>query len=218
MNCCPREAYDAQFDDKHASKDVERFHKEGADHTTRALIDALRAAGVQGATLLDIGGGIGVIHHELLDVGVTGATHVDVSAAYVRAARRDAVLHGHAERVRFVVGDFVALAREIPAADVVTLDRVICCYADMEALVAASASRAKRLYGAVFPRDRWFLKIAFAAENLFKRLTRCDFRTYVHPVRAIDAAIRRQGLEPRKQLKTFVWNVVVYARTSTPAQ
>ena len=46
------------------------------------------------------------------------------------------------------------MSDEIEAADVVTLDRVICCYPDMEALVGRSAERALRLYGLVHPRDR----------------------------------------------------------------
>lgn len=213
MTCCQQQSYDSQFDDKHAAKDLDHFRKEGADPTTRALLDALRAAGVEGSSLLDIGGGIGVIHHELLDAGANTATHVDLSAPYIRAAREEAMKRGHADRVRFCHGDFVALAPDIPPSDVVTLDRVICCYGDMEALVAASASRARHLFGAVFPRDRWFLKLGFAVANFLKYVRRSGFRIYVHSTDAIDAAARRQGLQPRTTLNTFVWRVVVYSRS-----
>jgi hypothetical protein len=116
------------------------------------------------------------------------------------------------ERVTFVHGDFVALADRIPPADVVTLDRVICCYPDMERLVAASAGKAQRLYGAVFPRERWVMKVMLALENFARRLRGNPFRAYVHPTAAIDAAARRQGLTPRFVLDTLLWRVAVYAR------
>ncbi|UCC73007.1 MAG: methyltransferase domain-containing protein [Gemmatimonadota bacterium] len=82
---------------------------------------------MEGATLLDIGGGVGVIQHELLDAGARGATGVEAVPRYLAAARGEAERRGHAERVDLVLGDFVELAGAIEPADMVTLDRVICC-------------------------------------------------------------------------------------------
>ena len=130
----------------------------------------------------------------------------------MRAAREEA----EREDTRpgtFVHGDFAALADGILPADVVTLDRVICCYPDMERLVAASASKAQRLYGAVFPRERRVVKVMAALGNFVWRLRGNPFRSYIHPTAAIDAAARRQGLTPRSVLDTFVWRVAVYARS-----
>jgi 2-polyprenyl-3-methyl-5-hydroxy-6-metoxy-1,4-benzoquinol methylase len=213
LSCCHGEGCNAQFDVRQARHDLKHYHKEGPDPTTRALIDLLKGAGVQGAHLLDVGGGVGAIHHELLDAGLYAATHVDASQAYLEVARQEASARGHGDRVRFVAGDFVKVAGEVAEADVVTLDRVICCYGDMEALVRASAGKAKRLYGAVFPRDPWYLKPAFGSINLWKRLTRSRFRVFLHPVAAIDAAIRRQGFRQKSALRTWVWNVALYERT-----
>lgn len=200
------------FDDAQAAKDLKSFRADGPDPTTRALLNLLRAQGVENATLLDIGGGVGAIHHELIDAGVQRAMHVDASAAYIRVAKEEAEQRGHADRVEFLHGDFVDLAERAPAADVVTLDRVICCYPDMPALVEASAARARRLYGAVFPRDRWFLRLGFPFMNLFKRLTGSGFRVFLHSPEGIDAILRRQGLERRAYAQTFVWAVAVYSR------
>ncbi|MGE5101239.1 MAG: methyltransferase domain-containing protein, partial [Deltaproteobacteria bacterium] len=80
----------------------------------------MRAVGVDGASLLDIGGGVGAIHHTLLDAGATNARHVDVSPDYINAAREEAGRRGHADRVLFLRGDFVQLAPEVADADVVT--------------------------------------------------------------------------------------------------
>ncbi|HKW11339.1 MAG TPA: class I SAM-dependent methyltransferase [Gemmatimonadaceae bacterium] len=212
MSCCRCECYESQFGDKHASKDLKRYRRRGPDETTRLLLDALKAEGVKGASLLDVGGGIGVVHHELLAAGVESAVHVDATASNIRAAEEEVGRRGHASRVTFLRGDFVDLAPQISAADIVTLDRVICCYPDMEQLVAASAARAQRLYGAVFPRERWWLRVMLASENCVRRLQRNAFRAYVHPVRAIDAAVKRQGLRPRSIRDTLVWRVAVYSR------
>ena len=212
MGCCERTAYESVFDARHAAKDLRRYRTKGPDKTTRMLLHALRAQGIQDASVLDVGAGIGVVHHELLAAGARSAVHVDAAAPHMQVAREEAVRRGHADRVTFVRGDFVELAPEIPAADVVALDRVICCYPDMKRLVGSSAAKAQRLYGAVFPRERWLLKGVLWLENLVRRLRGDPFRTYVHPTDAIDTEIRRQGLARRSVRDTFLWRVAVYAR------
>lgn len=216
MSCCGCVAHcegvAVEFSDKVARRDLKRYRKRGPDRTTRILLDALRAHGVEGATLLDVGAGIGAIHHELLDAGVRSATHVDAAPAYVAAAKEEVERRGHSDRVSFRQGDFVTLAGDIPPADIVTLDRVICCYPDMERLVAASTSRARRMYGVVYPRALWWVRASFAAVNLYFRLRRSAFRTYVHPTAAIDGAIRHGGLAPLRSRTTLLWYVAVYGR------
>ncbi|MGI9179035.1 MAG: class I SAM-dependent methyltransferase [Longimicrobiaceae bacterium] len=213
MNCCSHCAgIEKEFGEKTAARDLRRYRRKGPLAGTRILLEALRREGIAGMTLLDIGGGVGAIHHELLAAGASRATHVDASTAYLAAAREEARRRGHESRVTFRQGDFVELAPELPPADVVTLDRVICCYPDMERLVGLSAARARRLYGLVYPRDRWWLRPAFPLSNLYFRLRRCPFRIYRHPREAVDEVIRGQGLERRFRATTPLWQVVVYAR------
>jgi hypothetical protein len=213
MNCCrPDAALDDMFDVRMARHDLKKYRKTGAEPTAKALINLLRERGVKGATLLDVGGGVGAIHHELLDAGAASAVHADASSQYIAVARDEAERRGHSDRVNFVVGDFVAQAPVIAKADIVTLDRVICCYPDMPALVRESASRAKKFYGASFPRERWFLRVGFRVLNWIMALRRKGFRIYMHSHAAIDAALRREGLTPRASARTFVWQVVIYSR------
>ena len=211
MNCCTG-CYDEQFDDVQARRDLKRFRKHGPAAATRKLLNALRSFGLDDATLLDIGGGVGAVHHELLVAGVRSAVHVDASSAYIAAAKEESTRRGHTNRVAFEHGDFVALAPTIAPATVVTLDRVICCYADMEAMVAASASHAQRLYGAVYPRERWYVRLALRSVNAYSRVRRRSFRVYLHSPAAIDAAVARQGLTRRTCVDTFIWRVAVYER------
>lgn len=212
MTCCAHSCFESTFNARHATKQLKRYHRRGPNKTTRMLLDALRAANTENASVLDIGAGIGIIHHELLRSGARTAVHVDAAMPHMRLARAEAMRRGHAERVAFMHGDFVDLADGIAQADVVTLDRVICCYPDMERLVAASAAKARRLYGAVFPRERIVTRIWLVVENFVRRLRGDPFRAYVHPTTAIDAALRRQGLAPRSVRDTFAWRVAVYAR------
>jgi SAM-dependent methyltransferase len=214
--CCPTQAIAGQFGRETAREELHRYRSDGPLPTTHALVDALVSQGVADADVLDVGAGIGAIHHALLERGAKRAVHVDISPDYVEAAREESTRRGQADRVRFVTGDFVALAPQIAAADVVTLDRVICCYPDMEPLVARSAEKARRLYGAVYPRDGWWIRVGILAMNGMKRLRGSAFRSYLHSPEAIDAVLRRLGLERRSTQRTWFWEVVVYRRAPQP--
>jgi len=212
MSCPQCRGIEEMFNREAVAKDVASYAKRGATGTTRVLIDALKAAGVEGLTLLDIGGGVGAIQHELLRAGAAAATGVEASAAYLDAQREEAQRLGYAERSRHYHGDFVALAVEIPAADVVTLDRVICCYHDMARLVGASAARARRLYGLVYPRRTWWNRLGLPVVNIGLRLRRSSYRAYLHLPEAVDTIIRGAGLQLRFASRTFFWQVVIYGR------
>lgn len=212
MTCCRCKGFEIEFSHKVASKDLNRYRKKGPRRTTRILLDALTAQGAEGLSLLDIGGGVGAIQHELLSAGVSGVTNVEASAAYLEAAKEEVQRQGHTSHVRFYLGDFVDLALDIPSADIVTLDRVICCYQDVQQLVGLSTERASRFYGAIYPRDTWWVKLALSIENLYHWLMRSPFRVFSHPTEVVEAVVRNSGLRQRFHCKTFVWQVVVYAR------
>jgi magnesium-protoporphyrin O-methyltransferase len=212
LSSCQCQGCDSQFGTQHAEKDLKRYRSSGPDATTRLLLDALKTQGLEGATLLDVGAGIGVVHHELLSAGARSAIHVDATDANIYLAEQEATRRGHREQVVFLRGDFVDLAPEIAAADIVTLDRVICCYSNMERLVDASAAKARRLYGAVYPRERRIFKVWIALENLARRILGNPFQTYIHSISAIDRTLERNGLQRRWVRDTFAWRVAVYSR------
>ena len=218
MSCAQCEGIEHQFDRGEARKKLRQFRRRGPDKTTRLLIQELRAAlsaaDVHDAVLLDVGAGLGAIHHELLDGRVSRAIHVDASTAQMAAAKEETERRGHSARVEFVFGDFTALADTIASADIVTLDRVICCFDDMHGLVQRSARKAGEFYGAVYPRQIGYMRIAIAAINLLQRVKRTTFRVFLHEPAAIDAELRAAGLERRSRRQTLGWEVVVYARAS----
>lgn len=213
MTSCCCQGVDQMFGDKTAQHDLRRYRKRGPSKPTRLLLEAIQREGIEGTTLLDVGGGIGVIQLELLDAGAARATSVEASAAYLRAAREEGERRGHASRISYRTGDFVTLADGTEPADVVTLDRVICCYPDMESLVGRSADRARRLYGLVYPRDRWWIAAGFRVMNIGMRVSRRAFRVHLHRPSAVDAVARRHGLAPRVSISAGpVWHVALYGR------
>jgi len=106
----------------------------------------------------------------------------------------------------------VDLADNIAPADIVTLDRVICCYSDMERLVGLSAARARKLYGLVYPRDVWWTRIWLALENFFYRVRRSPYRAFLHSTRAVENVLGINGFKLHAHRQTLAWQVVVYTR------
>ncbi len=137
---------------------------------------------------------------------------VDGSTASLEVARQEARRLNLLDRIEFVEGDFVRRAAAIDAADIVTLDRVICCYPDAEGLVGLSAAKVGTVYGLVLPRDRRLVRIVIRLENLWFRLRRKAYRAYVHRTARVDEIAAANGLHPRSERRTPFWRVVVYDR------
>ena len=144
-----------------------------------------------------------------------GGTSADASPAYLAAARTEAEVRGYADRVTYFGGDFVERAAEIEPADLVTLDRVVCCYPDMPAMLGAAAPLTRRALGLVFPRGTRFIRSGDALVNLIQRLRRHPFRVFVHDPAEIEAVLKRHGLSQRYLRDGFLWRVVVFGRDAT---
>ena len=212
MNCSHCQGLDELFSAEYVAGEVKRYRKHGPEKTTRMLTDALKKQGLQELTLLDIGGGVGAIQYEMLNAGVKSATDIEASAAYLAAAKAESEKGGYAERISYQQGNFVDLAENIQPADIVTLDRVICCYPDMQQLVGLSAVRAGKLYGVVYPRDSWWMKMGIAVQNFFFRLQRNPFRIFIHPSEAVEAIIIQNGFKRLFYHRTWIWQVALFAR------
>ena len=210
-DCCSTD-YDALFDDRAARRELADYRRRGPRGTTARLIGLVRREGVVGASVLDIGGGVGVVGTELLLGGAARLTGVDFSRPYLAAARSEIERRGFADRATFHHGDFVALADSVEDADIVTLDRVVCCYPDWAALVLRSVERARRVYAVVYPRDRWFLRIGMRVIDGVGRLFGQDYPFRIHPEREVDAAIRGAGFEVAARDRGLAWQTVVYRR------
>ena len=146
MACCTRYcAAEAQFGRKVAERDLRRYRHRGAAGVTRIMLEELRRWPLQDKQLLDVGGGIGILSAELAANGLASATLVEASPSYLEVARQELESRYTSRPTLFLLGDFAALAGSLPDADVVTLDRVVCCYPDGNALLQAAAGRTRQL-------------------------------------------------------------------------
>ena len=211
MPCCQGQNYDRLFDARAASRQLKAYRRKGPRGATRRLLQAVHRSGEPAASLLDIGGGVGVLQHELARGGAR-VTAVDASTAYLDAARSEAERLGHLSRWQAIEGDFVQIAGRVPAADLVTLDKVICCYPDMAALVRASAAKAVRLYGIVVPKDRWWARLGVRLGNAVLKVFRVHFRSFVYTHADIDREVAAQGLALSHEEIGLFWAVRLYRR------
>jgi len=209
-NCC--EITDNAFSESEARSERKSYSRNGPAKQTRLILEAIRTLGFKNADLLDIGGGIGAIHHELLEDVAHEATHVDASSAYLKEARAEAARRGHSERVNFIHADFTDIAADIPKADIVTLDRVVCCYPDFRGLVKAAADHSRKALALTYPRETWYMRIGLNVANFFQRLRKDPFRVFLHPISDMDSLIKREGFERVSLRRLFIWEIVLYQR------
>ena len=167
-NCC--EITDNAFSEAEARAELRNYRRRGPMNQTKLILESIRSLGLKNADLLDIGGGIGAIHHELLRDLVREATHVDASSAYLKEAKQEASRRGHSERVHFIHTDFTDVADQLPGADIVTLDRVVCCYPDFRRLLKAAAEHSRRALAFTYPRETWYMRFGLKAANFFQGL------------------------------------------------
>jgi 2-polyprenyl-3-methyl-5-hydroxy-6-metoxy-1,4-benzoquinol methylase len=207
--CCDPIAYRRLFSRKSAARDLRRYRERGLNGTSRELVAF--AGDVHGVSVLDVGGGIGAIELELLEAGAARATNIELSGGYEDAAGELIAERGLEGRVERRVGDFVTT--ELEQHDVVVLHRVVCCYPDVGALVGAAADHTKRTLLLTYPQERAWMRAGLRLINVWLRLTRCGFRTYVHPVAKVVATAEAHGLRlERRERHGLLWESAVFAR------
>ncbi|MFY9578766.1 MAG: methyltransferase domain-containing protein [Gaiellaceae bacterium] len=209
--CCSRTGESDVFNERFARRLARRYRRRGLDEVARRLVDAV---GVRaGETVLEIGGGIGDIEIELLRSGAEHATNVELSAAYEKLGRTLFEQAGFEGRIEWRYGDIATDPELAPPADVVVLNRVVCCYPDMPALVDAAAAKTRRSLALSFPRDTRLMRIGGRAINAWCRLRRSDFRFFVHPPPEIVAAAHKRGLHLVHQHRGRLWQVAALERS-----
>lgn len=212
---CHCQDIEANFDKNAALKELKKYHKKGPGKTTRILLDYITNKSIKGLTLLDIGGGVGIMQHELRKYGIGETTHVDASSAYLEVSEEEAKRLGHKDHSSYFFGDFVDLASTIPQADIVTLVDVICCYPDLESLVENSATSARKTYGLVYPKATWWTRMLCSIINIYHRMKSRTFRYYIHSKEDIHSILQSSGFERCFNESTWLDLVEVFERKDT---
>ena len=204
MNCCDPDVYDDRFDARSAELQLREYQRNGPDDWTTRLIDELAEGGVDGMTVLDIGAGVGAVHHALLVAGARSAVDVDASGPYLAAARGEAERRGLGERVTYRKGDAVALAPELDDADL-GADRVVCCYGDMAGLERGGRSDAA-------PAATTWVRAMVAIANGWNRLRRDPFRIHAHCTADVARVATASGLVQTSGHRGLFWQSMVFER------
>jgi hypothetical protein len=210
-DCCTPSGYGDIFDEKQARRSLRRYDRKGLDKMASSMVGFLVSRGMEGRSVLEAGGGIGAIQVELLRAGASSSSNVELSGEYESAAHELSRRENLTDLVTRRVGDFVELATDLRADDVV-MHRVICCYPYPERLMSAALGASDRFVAATFPRDRLGPKIAISASNAVCRLKGADFRSFLHSPEKIMGLADAAGFEVAFEDRDFVWNAVVWER------
>ena len=215
MACCcgPHcTATATHFAQSRAEADLKRYHTKGLDKRGQLLLQGLVRLRVQNASVLDIGAGVGAMTFELFKHGATSAVVADAAPAFLQSAREEAERTGVRDQIRFEQGNFVETSDSIAPADVVVLDRAVCCYPDWTTLLERAASRCRRMLGLTYPRNRPDVRFVIGFENFRRRLSKDDFRAFVHRPAEMHEALQASGLERVSRAHTLAWHIDVYER------
>jgi methyltransferase family protein len=207
-SCCDPNGLSDVFNAKRARSDARDYRRNGLDDRLREIRDFLLARGIQGGTILEIGGGVGALQLDLLRAGAGRAVNVEISPAYEESARELAVEAGVADRIDRRLGDFAANSTSVDPADAVVLHRVVCCYPDLQALLEPAATHAKRWLVLTFPRERWWIRHGVRLTNAVQRILRSKFMFFFHEPAAIVAIARTAGLRPVLDRRGFFWQTL----------
>jgi Methyltransferase domain len=213
-DCCTPKGYRWVFSERSARMEAKRYRRRGLDGTSRRIVDFLRKHGVEGRTVLEIGGGIGAIQIELLKAGAARATSIELTPTYEQVADQLLSEAGLAGRVERKVMDFAQSADQVEGADIVVMNRVLCCYHDMPRLAGAAADHARQTLVMTFPRRALWLRAGLGIGNGLLWLTRRQFHLFVHRPSEIMATSQRHGLQPLLNEAGLMWTLAALSRAA----
>lgn len=207
-DCCDPDSYRATFSDRFARRMARRYRRRGLNSTQERLVSFLTERGIEGASVLEIGGGVGEIQVELLRRGASSVTNLEISTSYEKEASELLERSGMTGRVQRRLLDIASEPDEVAEADVVVMHRVVCCYPDYQRLLSSAAGHTRRLLVYSHPPANPVTRLAIGWDNLLRRLRRNDFRAFVHPPDAMVEVAQQQGLTLRYRHRGLSWDVV----------
>jgi hypothetical protein len=210
--CCPSRDYRRIFNRRFARRLANRYRKRGLDKTAQTMVEFLRQLGIQGASILEIGGGVGEI--ELLQAGAARAQNLELSPAYQQEAHRLAAQAGVQGRIDGRIHDLAEQPGAVAPTDLVVLHRVVCCYPDYERLLGAAADHARRALVFSYPPRNLLSRAFYRGFNLVMWLTRSGFRGFAHPEGAMLGVLEEHGLRRTYQGRSRIWQVAGLERIS----
>ncbi|TMI24294.1 methyltransferase domain-containing protein [Candidatus Bathyarchaeota archaeon] len=204
------------FDEK-ACEFCDRYKESGLSASSKILLGFLTDDGIRGKSLLDLGCGAGAFTLEALKAGATNTVGMDLSAVMIKTASDLAGSSGFGAVAMFQVGN--AAETDLPACDIVVLDKVICCYPDFSKLLGNAGGASRESLAFVIPRNAGliglFLRPGAWLMNLFEKRRKGSL-FYMHSLDRIDAVLKSHGFEQSRRKASRIWLAFLYHRAHTP--
>ena len=195
-----------------ARRSLEQYRKKGHGDLERQMLAAASAGGLAGARVLEIGGGIGTFQSELLEAGAERGEVVELVAAWEPYARELAREKGLEERTSFRIADVLDDPAGVEPAEVVVMNRVVCCSPDGVELAGVAARLARRTLVLSFPRDVFWVRAGLGLVNAGMRLLGRSFRVFAHPREALLRSAQSEGLGLAASGRGAIWEFAALER------
>lgn len=215
-DCCtpaPDPRIARQFDDRYEGWTEDEGFPELVD-VSAAILDLVRDATLRRPSVLELGCGTGGLGVALLEMGASRLTGVDLSPASIDLAQRRAADGGFGETARFEVGNAAATVGE--PHDWVVMDRVICCYGDVDALLGRAIDLAGERIAISVPESRGWRGVVnrplWMAEYWGWDRWHGGCHGYVHDLRRIERTLSAAGFERVASARRGLWWIAVYDR------
>ena len=216
MSCCciNQETLNAtdKFFSKQAKRFIKRFHRRGLPRETRLLVEGIKMTSFRDKSILEIGCGVGGLHLTLMNDGAKNAVGIDISKGMIAGAKELSAEFGYQDRTEYFFGDYIALDEYIKPADITVLDKVVCCYSEVDTLLEHSMNKTTKTYALSFPKPSWYVKSIFSVPIFLGKLLKWSFHPYWHDWNAILKNIKRHGFIERDHATTFIWATYVFER------
>lgn len=210
--CCGGNAYEVEFSRAYARSTAHRYLRRGLTRVARRMVDFLETRRIEGASVLEIGGGVGYLCVDLLRRGAATATNLDLSPNYEADANNLMDRYGLAGRLFRQQLDIARYPQAVAPADVVVLNRVVCCYPDHEGLLSAAGSHARSLLAMSYPTVNPLTSFEFRVENWAQAVRGRNFRAYLHDPAAMVGILERTGLHLVMEHHGAIWSVAGFER------
>lgn len=212
-SCCRAAPCEELFDERFARWTLRAYRKRGLGRLERQMLDAVPNAELQGARVLEIGGGIGALQATLLTRGANTGENVELIHAYEPYARELAEHLGVTDQTTFQVADLIQDPAATEPADHVLLDKVICCTVDGLELVTVAATLTRGTLVLSFPRYNLLSRLAQHAQATVFRWFGRQYRFYVRPAKTIEAAANTAGLTKVASGGGPIWQYLAFRAT-----
>lgn len=218
-SCCSNPACQGanSFFSRWSKSYANKFRRRGLEKVQKYILEGIKRQSIPNMEILDIGCGVGSLHLTLLKEGAAHSVGVDVSEGMLGEAKRFASSMGLEGRTEYHLGDFVQLADSLADGDVTVLDKVVCCYEELPALIQTSTDKTRFVYALSHPKENALIRMVFKTQIALARLFRWKFRPFWHDWLSMHRSICERGFEPTYENSTFVWQVRVYRRSQRAA-